>query len=103
LIALLDDPDPFIKIDAANAVGNLGFSFKDAAAEAAPKLTALLNHEQSLVRQEAAYALGNIGFAHTDLVRDAVPRLIRMLKGAMTTNARPLRTRWAKSALTRRS
>ena len=34
LIALLDDPDMFIKIDAANAVGNLGFSFKDAAAKA---------------------------------------------------------------------
>ena len=38
LIALLDDPDMFIKIDAANAVGNLGFSFKDSAAQAAPKL-----------------------------------------------------------------
>jgi hypothetical protein len=32
-IALLDDPDMFIKIDAANAVGNLGFSFKDSAAQ----------------------------------------------------------------------
>ena len=29
-----DDPDMFIKIDAANAVGNLGFSFKDSAAQA---------------------------------------------------------------------
>ena len=37
LIALLDDPDMFIKIDAANAVGNLGFSFKDSAAKAAPE------------------------------------------------------------------
>src|SRR5512145_1885439 len=34
LIALLDDPDMFVKIDAANAVGNLGFSFKDSAGKA---------------------------------------------------------------------
>lgn len=71
LTALLDDPDPTVRRNAARTLGRIG----DAAKSAIPALTARLADPDPPVRQYAARALGWIGPA----AASTIPELVKLL------------------------
>ena len=74
ILPLLSDPDPEMRIAAAEVIARIG----PEAEGAVPALTALLADEDEDVRRAAARALGEIGPA----AASAVPALLESLQGA---------------------
>jgi len=72
LVDALTNPDPFVRMSAAQALGLIGEPAKDAV----DSLANLLKDSHPLVREEAATTLGRIGAS----AAKAVPRLVASLQ-----------------------
>lgn len=71
LVKALSDSDPWVRYEAADALGNI----RPGAKEAVPALIKALGDSEQYVRFRAAFALGNIG----PEAKEAVPTLIKAL------------------------
>jgi hypothetical protein len=69
VIVMLSDPNPELRVRAANILAQIG----DQASPAVPELIARLRDEDETVRKAAAHALGQMGPS----AADAVPALLR--------------------------
>jgi HEAT repeat protein len=65
LLALLSDPESFVRYGAAAALGKIG----DSSGEVVKSLLALLSAPESSVRSRAAAALGKIGDSSGEVVK----------------------------------
>jgi HEAT repeat protein len=77
--ALMENPDPFIRMDAAQAFATLFAQNRECASRGMPTLMKLLDDENALVRGDAAGAIGNIGFYFPELAGNSAGRLLDML------------------------
>lgn len=79
IISLMDDTDPFVRMDAAQAFATLFAQNRECAVKGMPTLHGLLDDANPLVRGDAAQAIGNIGFYYPDLVEREAGRLLLIL------------------------
>jgi HEAT repeat protein len=76
LTAALKDPDPAVKVAAAEALAQAGGQAKTAAKSAAPGLAPLLKDADKAVRRAAVYALGRIQPEGASAVAEAMAAML---------------------------
>jgi HEAT repeat protein len=76
LTGVLKDPDPAVKVAAAECIATAGANLKDGAKSAAPGLVPLLKDESKAVRLAAVFALGRIQPEGASTLAEAMARML---------------------------
>jgi HEAT repeat protein len=82
LTGALKDPDPAVKVAAAECIATAGATLKDGAPAAAPGLVPLLKDENKSVRAAAVFALGRIRPEGASTLSDAMAKMLGAEKEA---------------------
>lgn len=82
LTGVLKDPDPAVKVGAAECIATAGANLKEGAKSAAPGLVPLLKDENKAVRTAAVFALGRIQPEGASTLSEAMAKMLGAEKDA---------------------